>query len=458
MELTKESDRLGKEAIVPLLLKLSAPGVVGMMINALYNIVDSIYIGRLSTEALSALSLSFPIQMIIISVAAGTGIGTNSLISRLLGEGKKHQANNTAEHVFVIALVYAAITMVVGFFWGQDLIGIFTNDQQLIDLTSQYLQIIMMGSIVLFVPIIFNNILRGEGNTFTPMLTMIIGAITNIVLDPFLIFGIGFFPALGVKGAAIATLIGRGLAGLFIMYIVLFGDNELTLELSDFEFDLDILKDIYQVGFPAMLMRGLASVMLAGMNKIVGYYDTTAIAVVGIYFRMQSIIILPIFGLSQGFMPLVGYNYGHGNPKRMKKTIAFGAVLALTFTLIGFTVFQIFSEQLIRLFNKDPELIKIGSNALKRISFAYLIMGLNIIGSTTFQALGRGFPSLFISSLRQIFILLPVMYFLGKIEGLKTLWFAFPIAEVIAFSLLIVWLLSTIKKALYEMGDRSAYC
>ena len=456
MELTKESDRLGEEAIVPLLLKLSAPGVVGMMINALYNIVDSIYIGRLSTEALSALSLSFPIQMIIISVAAGTGIGTNSLISRLLGEGKKHQANNTAEHVFVIALVYAAITMVVGFFFGQDLIGIFTNDQQLIDLTSQYLQIIMMGSIVLFVPIIFNNILRGEGNTFTPMLTMIIGAITNIVLDPFLIFGIGFFPALGVKGAAIATLIGRGLAGLFIMYIVLFGDNELTLELSDFEFDLDILKDIYQVGFPAMLMRGLASVMLAGMNKIVGYYDTTAIAVVGIYFRMQSIIILPIFGLSQGFMPLVGYNYGHGNPKRMKKTIAFGAVLALTFTLIGFTVFQIFPEQLIRLFNKDPELIKIGSNALKRISFAYLIMGLNIIGSTTFQALGRGFPSLFISSLRQIFILLPVMYFLGKIEGLKTLWFAFPIAEVIAFSLLIFWLLNTIKKALCEMGDRSA--
>ena len=458
MELTKESDRLGEEAIVPLLLKLSAPGVVGMMINALYNIVDSIYIGRLSTEALSALSLSFPIQMIIISVAAGTGIGTNSLISRLLGEGKKHQANNTAEHVFVIALIYAAVTMVIGFFWGQDLIGLFTNNQHLINLTSQYLQIIMMGSIAIFVPIIFNNILRGEGNTFTPMLTMMIGAITNIILDPFLIFGIGFFPELGVKGAAYATLLGRGLSGLFIMYIVLKGNNELTLKLSDFKFDLNILKDIYQVGFPAMLMRGLASVMLAGMNKIVGYYDTTAIAVVGIYFRMQSIIILPIFGLSQGFMPLVGYNYGHGNPKRMKKTIMFGSVLAFSITLIGFAVFQLFPEQLISLFNKDPELIKIGSNALKRISFAYLIMGLNIIGSTTFQALGRGFPSLFISSLRQIFILLPVMYFLGKIEGLKTLWFAFPIAEVIAFSLLIVWLLNTIKKALCEMGERSAYC
>ena len=456
MELTKESDRLGTEAIIPLLLKLSAPGVIGMLINALYNIVDSIYIGRLSTEALSALSLSFPIQMIIISLSAGTGIGTNSLISRLLGKGKKHRANNTAEHVFFIALIYAALTMVVGFFWGQDLIGLFTNNQELINLTSQYLQIIMMGSVAIYVPIIFNNILRGEGNTFTPMLTMMIGAITNIILDPFLIFGIGIFPKLGVQGAAYATLFGRGLAGVFIMYIVLYGDNEVELKLSEFEFDIEILKDIYQVGFPAMLMRALASVMLAGMNRIVGYYDTTAIAVVGIYFRMQSIIILPIFGLSQGFMPLVGYNYGHGNPNRMKKTIAFGSILAFSFALLGFTIFQIFPTELITLFNKDPELIKIGSTALKRISFAYLIMGFNIIGSTTFQALGRGFPSLFISSLRQIFILLPVMYYLGQIQGLQALWFAFPIAEVISFSLLIFWLLRTIKKAISSMNQETA--
>jgi len=455
MELTKESDRLGKEAIIPLLLKLSAPGVIGMMINALYNIVDSIYIGRLSTEALSALSLSFPIQMIIISVAAGTGIGTNSLISRLLGEGKECRANNTAEHVFFIALIYAAITMVIGWLWGQDLIGIFTNDQHLIDLTSQYLQIIMMGSVAIYVPIIFNNILRGEGNTFTPMLTMMIGAITNIILDPFLIFGIGFFPELGVRGAAYATIFGRGIAGIFIIYVILKGDNEVKLTLADFKFDWQIIKDIYQVGFPAMLMRGLASVMIAGMNRIVGYYDTTAIAVVGIYFRMQSIIILPIFGLSQGFMPLVGYNYGHGNPQRMKKTIAFGGVLALSGSLLGFAIFQIFPRQLITLFNQDPELIKIGSTALKRISFAYLIMGLNIIGATTFQALGKGFPSLFISALRQIFVLLPVMYLLGEFYGLATLWYAFPIAEVVAFSLLSIWLLTTIKSAVATINQPS---
>jgi putative MATE family efflux protein len=279
------------------------------------------------------------------------------------------------------------------------------------------------------------------------MLTMMIGAIINILLDPFLIFGIGFFPKLGVKGAAYATIFGRGVAGIFIIYIILKGDNEVELTLADFKFDWQILKDIYQVGFPAMLMRGLASVMIAGMNKIVGYYDTTAIAVVGIYFRMQSIIILPIFGLSQGFMPLVGYNYGHGNPQRMKKTIAFGGVLALSFSLLGFTIFQIFPRQLITLFNQDPELIKIGSTALKRISFAYLIMGLNIIGATTFQALGKGFPSLFISSLRQIFVLLPVMYLIGEFYGLATLWYAFPIAEIVAFSLLSIWLLTTIKSA-----------
>ncbi|GAB6098401.1 MATE family efflux transporter [Halanaerocella petrolearia] len=455
MKLNKKSDRLGKEPILPLLFKLATPGIIGMMINALYNVVDTIYIGRLSTDALSALSLSFPIQMILIAIGAGTGIGTNSLISRLLGKGEHHKANNTAEHVFLIAIIYSLVTAIIGGFFGDNLIGIFTNDSQLIALGSRYIRIIMMGSVAVFVPIIFNNILRGEGNTFVPMLTMLIGAVTNIVLDPFLIFGIGFFPKLGVEGAAFATVFARGLSGLFIALVILSDQNQIQLKLEEFDFDLQIIKEIYQVGFPAMVMRGLASIMIAGMNKIVGSYSTTAVAVVGVYFRLQAFVILPIFGLSQGFMPLVGYNYGHNNPDRMKKTITYGVLITFLFSLIGFTAFQLFPKELIKLFNKDPELIAIGTSALKRISIAYLIMGINVIGSTIFQSIGRGFPSLFLSFLRQILILLPTMYLLGKIYDLSTLWFAFPIAEGITFILLSFWLIETIKDSLTDMRKQS---
>ncbi|AGB41311.1 putative efflux protein, MATE family [Halobacteroides halobius DSM 5150] len=451
MELNKKSDRLGTEPILPLLFKLAAPGIVGMIINALYNVVDSIYIGRLSTEALSALALAFPIQMILIAIGAGTGIGTNSLISRLLGKGEVHKANNTAEHVFLIAIIYSIVTGIIGGFFGDDLINLFTNNPHLIALGNRYIRIIMMGSVAVFVPIIFNNILRGEGNTFVPMLTMLIGAITNIILDPFLIFGLGFFPKLGVEGAAVATVVSRALSGLFITLVILSDKNQIQLKLEEFDFDLQIIKEIYQVGFPAMIMRGLASIMIAGMNTIVGAYSTTAIAIVGIYFRLQAFVILPILGLSQGFMPLVGYNYGHNNPNRMKKTIISGSAVTFLFSLVSFATFQLFADELIRLFNNDPKLITIGTTALKRISLAYLIMGVNLIGSTTFQAIGKGFPSLFISFLRQILILLPTMYFLGEIYGLSTLWFAFPIAEGITFIILSIWLITTLKKLFIDM-------
>ncbi len=455
MNQNNKSDKLGTKPIFQLLVQMSIPAIIGMSIQALYNVIDSIYIGRLSTQALSALSLTFPMQMILIAISAGTGAGTSSLISRLLGKSKYHEANNAAEHVVLISIIYGIIVGIIGFFFADNLMQIFTDSPVLIDLGRRYIRIIMIGSTAMFIPMIFNNILRGEGNTFVPMLTMLIGAIINIILDPLLIFGIGFFPRLGVEGAAYATVFARLISGIFIS-IVLFSDkNQIKLKMKEFTLNFKIIKDIYKVGFPAMLMQLLASIMLGGMNTIVGSYDVTAIAVTGIYFRLSSFVFLPIIGLSQGLMPIVGYNYGHNKPKRMKKTIYLGTIIAFIFTLCGFALFQFLPEQLIRLFNSNEELLAIGIPALKRISIAYIVMGLNIIGSTIFQSIGKGFPSLFISLFRQLFLLLPIMYILGKLFGLKATWYAIPISEVLAFVVLALWLVSTLKKAMIEMKKKN---
>ena len=454
MEITKKSDRLGEEDIGPLLIKLSIPAIIGMLIQSLYNVIDSIYIGRLSTEALSALSLSFPIQMMLIAIGVGTGVGASSLISRLLGQNRVKRASNAAEHVILITVLYGIIVGVAGFFFADDIVRLFTDDPTLRKLAYQYIRIILIGSFGVFLPAVFNYILRGEGNTVAPMVTMLIGAILNIILDPFIIFGIGFFPKLGVQGAALATVFSRFVGGIFITYILFSDKNEIQIRLKDFEFDFEIIKEIYQVGVPAMVNRILVSIAVVGVNKIVGSFNTTAIAVVGMFFRLQSFFLMPIFGLNQGYLPLVGYNYGHGNPQRMKKTIFYGSLIAFFFAFIGFLLFRIFPEPLIKLFNSDPELLRLGIPALRRISFAYLFMSLNILGSATFQAIGKGVPSLFISLLRQTVLLLPVMYFLGNTFGVDYTWFAYSIAESITLVVLVIWLSVSIKKAIYGMNKQ----
>ncbi|MFW6007313.1 MAG: MATE family efflux transporter [Halanaerobiales bacterium] len=456
MKAGNKSDRLGKEKISSLLIKLSIPAIVGMVIQSLYNIIDSMYVGKLSTEALSALSLAFPIQMILIAIGVGTGVGTSSLISRLLGEGKKKRANNTAEHVFFLAILYGIIVGIIGYFYAENLIHLFTSDPVLIELGEQYIKIILTGSLAVFMPATFNYILRGEGNTFLPMVTMLIGAITNIILDPFLIFGIGFFPQLGVAGAAYATVFSRLLGGIFITIILFSDKNELNLNLKQFKFNFQIIKEIYQVGLPAMANRLLFSTVMVLINKILGSFNTSAIAVMGIIFRLQSFFLMCVFGLNQGYLPLVGYNFGHKKPERMKRTIYLGSVTAFGFGVFGFIIFQSFPELLLRLFNNDPVLLEIGIPALKRVSISYLFMVLNIIGVATFQAIGKGLPSFIITALRQVVLLLSGMYILGQIFGLNATWVAFPLAEGITFIIVTTWLLTTLKKSIKKM-DKIEY-
>ena len=451
MALKSKSSRMGEEPIVKLLFKLSAPAIAGMLIQALYNIVDSIYVGRLSTDALSALSISFPVQMFLIAVGVGTGVGTSSLISRLLGQGDKCRANNVAEHVFFIGIIYGVLGGLLGIFYSENIVRIFTSDPVLIDLGYQYINIILTGSIAIFIPATFNYILRGEGNTFVPMLTMIIGAVLNMIIDPFLIFGLGPFPQLGVAGAAYATIFSRFIGGIFIIFVLFSDKNELTLKLEDFEFDFQIIKEIYNIGIPAMANRLLFSVSIVFINLILGAFSSTAIAVMGLIFRMQSFFLMMVFGLTQGYLPIVGYNYGHNNPERMKKTILIGNAAALSFGVIGFIVFQLFPGAIIRLFNSDPDLLRIGVDAIKKVSLSYFFMVLNIIGVATFQAVGRGMPSFAITFLRQAVLLVPGMYILGEFFGLEAVWISFPIAESVSFIIMIIWLIAVIKESMTKM-------
>lgn len=445
MAQVETTSRLGNDPIVPLLFRLAAPSVVGMATQALYNVVDTIYVGHVSKEALAALSLAFPVQMVMIAIAVGTGVGTSSLISRLLGQGEEEKADMVATNIVVMAFVYGAVFVFLGLFFSEPIIRVFTDDPLLIRLASSYLRIVVTGSIAMFFPMISNNILRGEGNTFLPMITLLIGAVINIILDPFLIFGIGPFPRMEVEGAGLATVIARLISGVYIGIILFRGKNQITLRFSRFRLDFALLGEVYRVGFPAMMMQLLASVMLAGINRIVVSYSAAALAVAGIFFRIQSFVLMPIFGLNQGYIPIVGYNYGHGNKKRMKQAVKTGLLLGFAFALAGFFLFFLFPGALIRMFNDDPELLSIGKNALRTISFAFLAAGPAIVSSATFQALGRGFPSLVIGFFRQFIILIPLMYYLGKVGGLDLLWTAIPIANALSFMAAALWLSWTLQ-------------
>ncbi len=451
------SERLGTDPVLPLIFRLSIPGILAMSTQSLYSIIDSIFIGRYSTEAISSLALFFPLEMILIGISVGTGVGATSLISRLLGADEKEEADRAGAQVMMLAVAASVIMAIVGYNFTPELLSLFAEDTGLLEQASLYSTVVLTGSYSFFLPIIGNHILRGEGNTFLPMLNIFLGAGVNIILDPFLIFGLGFFPELGLQGAAIATVFARSLSGVMILYLLLKQKTELSISLRGFKLRPDLIKEVFRVGFPAMVMQFMASFMLGGMNRILANFSPVAIAVGGIYFRLQSFVLMPIFGIKQGYLPLIGYNFSHNRPDRVKKGLFYSVGLAFTLTTAGMLLFQLIPEQLLRLFSSDPELIEIGVTALQNISPAYPIIGPAIIISATFQAIGRGLPSLIQSFIRQLVLLLPLMYILGQQFGLSELWYAFPISELGNIIVAAPWLYITLKRSLPRPDEQQNY-
>ncbi len=449
-----QSQRLGSEAIMPLLFRLSLPGMVSMSVQALYNVVDSLFVARVSENGLTALAIAFPVHIFIIALSTGTGIGTSSLISRMLGRKEPERAFLVAQHVIAAGLIYGILSAFVGMFLAAPLVSLFTEDSQVLAYGVEYIRVILLGSVFLYISIIASDIMRGQGNTFVPMLALMLGAVTNIVLDPFLIFGIGFFPRMEVLGAAIATVVSKAISCLFILLILYRGDNEIKPRLERFAFDYRIMGEVYKIGLPNMVMQIMTSFMISILNGIVGAYSEVAIAVNGVYFRLQSFAIMPVFGLTQGYIPIIGYNYGAGNTDRMRRTVIYALGIGLLITSTSSIIFRFFPAQLMSLFNPGDEMMEIGIHTLQTISIGLFVVGPAIIGATTFQAIGKGLPALALSFMRQMILLVPLAYVFGERWGLYAIWYAFPVSEFIAFFIMIFWLGDRLKKVFREMDSQ----
>ena len=415
-----------------LLITMSLPMIISMLVQALYNVVDSVFVAQINEEALTAVSLAFPVQNLMIAIAAGTGVGINALLSRNLGEKNLEGANAAAKNGIFLGMISYIVMAVIGLAGSHFFFTVQTKDPLIVRYGTQYMLIITVVSVGIFMQITFERLLQSTGKTIYNMITQGTGAIINIVLDPILIFGMFGLPRMEVAGAALATVIGQLVAVCMSLYFNCKKNTELDLNMRTFRPNKTIIATIYKVGVPSIIMQSIGSVMVFGMNKILLIFSSTAAAVFGVYFKLQSFIFMPIFGLNNGMIPIIAYNYGAKNRERIMATIKMSVLIAVGIMLVGLVVFQIFPVQLLEIFDASENMLGIGVPALRIISLSFIFAGYIIIIISVFQALGNGVYSLVVSVIRQLFVILPVAYLFARVFGLSRVWWAIPIAEIVA--------------------------
>lgn len=434
----QSQQKMGTMRMGPLIFSMALPAMISMLINALYNIVDSIFVARYSASALTAVSLVFPLQQLVIAIGVGTGVGVNSLIARSLGARDQEKANDAAEHGLVLSIVGGVVFILLGFLCSRPFLAGFTENSAVLEQAVSYSHIAVGLSIFVMVSLMCEKIQQSTGNMIIPMCQGLTGAIVNIILDPLLIFGIGPFPEMGIRGAAIATVAGQVIGMLIGLWGVFVHQKVLTLRMRGWKPKLRMLGAIYQVGLPGIIMQSLSSVLTAGMNAILIQFSETAVTVLGIYFKLQTFIFMPVFGLNQGALPVMGYNFGARNRGRLMGAYRIALISALVILGVGAVIFQVFPAQMIMLFTPaddaaaTADMMQIGIPALRIISLSFIAAAFGIINSTVFQAIGHGLASLVVSFCRQLCIILPAAAILGHFFGLGATWYAFPIAEYIA--------------------------
>lgn len=457
VEVRTQENKMGVMPVNQLLLNMSLPMMLSMLVQALYNIVDSIFVAKMSENALSAVSLAFPIQTLLIAVGTGTGVGVNSLLSKQLGEKDFEQVNKTAMNGIFLAVLSYLVFVIVGivgvrpFYASQ----IKEADPEILTMGVQYLTIICVCSFGLYAQLIFEKLLQATGKTLYTMTSQAVGAIINIILDPILIFGLYGMPKLGVSGAAIATVIGQIVGGILGLIFNVKKNKEIHFSLKGFRPDIHTIANIYKVGVPSIIMQAIGSVMTYGMNMILIAFSSTATAVFGVYFKLQSFFLMPLFGLNNGLIPIVAYNYGAGRRSRMVKAIKCSLVYAFTLLSVGFVVFETVPKMLLGLFDASEDMLAIGIHALRIIGVHFLIAWFGIIVSAVFQALGNGVYSLVVSVARQLVVLLPVAFILARLGGLSMVWWAFPIAETVSFCVSVVFMITINKKVIRNVPDKA---
>lgn len=452
----QEENKMGTMPINRLLINMSVPMMISMLVQALYNIVDSIFVAQIDEKALTGVSLAFPVQSLMIAIAVGSGVGINALVSRRLGEQRFAEANQTAENGIFLNIIHYLLFAGLALLFMDQFFHWQTTDPDIIRYGEDYLAIISYLGLGKFMQITFERLLQSTGLSFYSMLSQGTGAIANIILDPILIFGWFGLPAMGTKGAALATVLGQTLAACLGLFFNLRFNKELSFSLKKFRPRIPILKDIYAIGFPSILMMSVSSFLNLSMNNILIAFTPTATAVFGVYFRLQSFVFMPVFGMNNGMVPILAYNFGAEKPDRIKKTLRVGVAYALAIMAIGTILFQLFPAELLGLFNASSDMLKIGIPALRIISIHFVLAGFSIVMSSSFQAFGLGKYSLMISLVRQVIVLLPVAYLLAQTEKLNLVWWAYPIAEAFAVVLCVFFLRRTTENLLDRLYEVQA--
>ena len=425
-----QENKMGTMPVKRLLVTMSLPMIISMLVQALYNIVDSVFVSMINQAALTAVSMAFPIQNLLIAVSAGTCVGVNALLSRSLGERNAKNANLAAVNGLFLAFVSFLFFALFGIFGARFFFESQTDKPVIIEYGIQYLQIVCIFSFGLFGEMMFERILQSTGQTFYCMITQGTGAIINIILDPILIFGLLGVPAMGIRGAAAATVFGQIVAMVLAAMLNHAKNKDVRISFKGFSPHKRTISIIYQVGVPSIIMQSISSVMTFGLNKILISFSETAVAVFGVYFKLQSFIFMPIFGLNNGMIPIIAYNYGARNKKRIMETVRLSIGIAVGIMLIGLAVFQLMTPQLLMLFQADADMLSIGVPALRIISLSFLFAGYCIIVGSVFQAMGNGVYSLIISVARQLVCILPLAYFFAQVFGLHAVWYSIPLAEI----------------------------
>lgn len=450
-----QENKMGVMPVNKLLLNMSLPMMLSMLVQALYNIVDSIFVSRVSENALTAVSLAFPIQTLMIALGTGTGVGINALLAKQLGEKNYKQVNKTAMNGSFLAVLCYVIFLIIGivavrpFYASQ----VKAEDAEILVMGVEYLSIVCIGSFGLYAQLIGEKLLQATGLTVYSMISQVLGAVTNIILDPILIFGLCGMPKMGVAGAALATVIGQIIGGAFSIYFNIRKNHEITFSIKGFRPDGGTIGRIYKVGLPSIIMQSIGSIMTYGMNLILIGFSSTAAAVFGVYFKLQSFFFMPVFGLNNGMVPIVAFNYGAGKRKRLVKTIKLSMGYAFLLLFLGFLVFECAPATLLGLFDASEDMITIGVPALRTIGIHFLVAWYCIIAGSVFQALGNGVYSLVVSVARQLVVLLPAAYILAKLGGLHAVWWSFPIAEIMSFMVSTFFLIAIYRKVISKIPD-----
>lgn len=430
-----QENKMGVMPINKLLITMSLPIMISMLIQALYNIVDSMFVAQISEEALTAVSLAFPMQNLMIAVSTGTGVGINALLARNLGQKNREGASKAANNGIFLAILSCFVFILFGIFGSQAFFEMQNAGAKITEYGTQYLSICSIFSIGIFLQITFERILQATGRTFYTMLTQGTGAIVNIILDPIFIFGFFGLPAMGVAGAAIATVVGQIIAMLMAFAFNHKVNHDVDLQIRSFRPCLTTIKNIYKVGFPSIIMASISSVMTFGMNQILLTFTKTSAAFFGVYIKLQSFIFMPIFGLNNGLVPIISYNFGAQKKQRILMAIRLGITYAVGIMGIGILLFEFFPQILLSFFNPSQEMLQIGIPGLRIIAIHFLFAGASIVLSTTFQALNHGTCSLVVSVARQLGVLLPVAYLMSLTGNIDLVWLSYPIAEIVSLAI-----------------------